>query len=262
MNNINAYWFKKNDVFNWGDDINPYIISKMSGVPIENIVNNEESGKTLKSVGSILHQGLKDGDIIWGSGSIHNGDLPNGLDIDIRAVRGPLTRSLLIKNGYDCPEVYGDPALLMPDFYNPEVKKTNLIGIIPHVSELNLEELREFLKRNPTVKLIDIRLGHEEFIRELKSVKYVFSSSLHGLIASDAYRIPNAKIDIPGPQYKGSSWKYIDYFSSVGRFSDLGQILKHNSVLQKMTDRAQWNTKFRIDLEPLRKSFPEFLKQK
>lgn len=253
---INAYWFTSEGSTNWGDDINQYIISKMSGIPLENVINNADSGKTLKAIGSIFHQQPKDGDIYWGTGSIHNGTIPRNLDIDIRAVRGPLTRSFLIKNGYDCPEIYGDPALLMPDFYNPTIEKTNLIGIIPHVSEIDSPPVKSILKRNPKLKLIDIRLGHEEFIDELKSVEFVLSSSLHGLMMADAYHIRNAKIDIVGPQHKGSAWKYIDYFSSVNRFVYLGYIVNEHTDLKNITDAVPWNSTFNIDLEPLRNAFP------
>lgn len=42
---------------------------------------------------------------------------------DIRAVRGPETRKLLINVGFDCPGIYGVPAVIMPLIYNPDVKK-------------------------------------------------------------------------------------------------------------------------------------------
>lgn len=263
LKEIKAYWYvsdNKEHAQNWGDCVNQYIIAKMAGVELDQVVNDSDSDQTLKAIGSILHRDLKSGDVLWGTGSIHNSDLPKDLNLNIRAVRGPLTRDLIIKNGYYCPEVYGDPALLMPDFYNPEVEKTNKVGIIPHVTEIDRPEVKSILERHPTLKLIDIRLGHEEFIDELKSVEYVLSSSLHGLIAADAYRIPNAKIDIPGPGYKGDNWKYYDYFASVGRFVTMGHRINMTTNLQDLTDAAHWNFKFgRLDLEPLRKAFPKFV---
>lgn len=49
-------------------------------------------------------------DTIWGTGI--NGKVSEDLHkfekLDVRAVRGPLTRNYLISKGINCPEVYGD----------------------------------------------------------------------------------------------------------------------------------------------------------
>lgn len=47
--------------------------------------------------------------------------------LDIRSVRGPVTRNILMDLGYDVPSVYGDPAILLPLFYNPIVEKNMTI---------------------------------------------------------------------------------------------------------------------------------------
>jgi len=260
MKEYKVYWWENESAKNnWGDVVNRYIISKMSNKPIESIIRDTESPGVLRAIGSVMHHGIKEGDTIWGTGSIHNAPLPKDLNLDIRAVRGPLTRSLLIKNGYECPEIYGDPALLMPRFYNPTVERTNIVGIIPHFSEIDNPITISMLERHPYLKLIDIRLGYEEFIDSLKSVEYVLSSSLHGLIAADAYGIKNAKIDIPGPQHKGNAWKYMDYFASVNRMSHLGNVLTMTTKLQDLTDAAKWNHNIDIDLDSLVDSFPSEL---
>lgn len=43
--------------------------------------------------------------------------------IDVRAVRGPETRRILISMGYGCPEIYGDSVVLLPIFYPKDIKK-------------------------------------------------------------------------------------------------------------------------------------------
>ena len=70
--------------------------------------------------------------VIWGSGSMSETHIPDGIPRDICAVRGPLTRQVLREQNISCPEVYGDPSLLYPMFYNPEIDKQYKLGIIPH----------------------------------------------------------------------------------------------------------------------------------
>src|SRR5690606_27871931 len=73
------------------------------------------------AIGSIIHHSSKES-IVWGSGII---DKQHPIEkSDFRAVRGPQTRKFLLDLGYDCPEFYGDPAILLPEYYNPEIEKT------------------------------------------------------------------------------------------------------------------------------------------
>jgi pyruvyltransferase len=250
MSKINAYWYSSHissDVSNWGDAINPWLISKFS----DSKVTKNEKMPRLFAIGSVLQHGVKDNDIIWGTGTLSSKRITPNLDLDIRAVRGPLTRDVLLKSGYKCPDVYGDPAMLVKDFYNHTVEVTHDFGIIPHVSELEHPIILDILKRY-NVKLINIRLGHTEFIDELKSVSYVISSSLHGLIMADAYGIPNTKIDLPGTQWKGSNWKFADYFASVERPFAFGHTLTEGVDLNWLIKNSHFNQSINIDLDPLR----------
>lgn len=64
---------------------------------------------------------------MWGTGIMYDGLKgkwfakywdANHRHLDIRAVRGPLTRQVYLKLGHNCPEVYGDPGILMPLIYH------------------------------------------------------------------------------------------------------------------------------------------------
>lgn len=251
---INAYWYEFQDekyITNWGDVINPWLINKISSY---NVVKSNEEPR-LFAIGSVIQHGLKDGDIIWGTGSLAKNTIERNLKLDIRAVRGPLTRDVLIRSGYDCPDIYGDPALLVKDYYDPDVERTHQVGIIPHITERDNPAVLDLIKRYG-IKLIDIGLGHTEFIDSLKSVDMILSSSLHGLIMADVYGIPNTKIDIPGPQYKGSNWKYADYFASVCRPFIFGHKLYEGIDLSSLVKASHFNKGIDLDLEPLRASFP------
>jgi hypothetical protein len=55
---------------------------------------------------------------------------------------------------------------------------------------------------------------------EITNSEFVVSSSLHGLIIADAFGIPNARLRI-SDRMPGGDWKFMDYFSSVGRSNSL-----------------------------------------
>jgi pyruvyltransferase len=135
----------------------------------------------------------------------------------VLAVRGPLTRKFLLTNGIDCPEVYGDPALLLPYYYNPIVAKKYKIGIIPHYIDKKNVYVSDFISKYILdVKLIDIvnYVNWYDFINEIYECEFIISSSLHGLIVSDAYNIPNYWIEF-SKNIPVNRFKYKDYYMYV-----------------------------------------------
>lgn len=107
--------------------------------------------------------------------------------LDIRAVRGPLTRDIYLKLGHQCPEIYGDPGILMPLIYQPKsVEKKKEYMIIPqYVTET---EVRKYF---PDDMIISMNTNdYKSVIDKIISCEKVYSSSLHGIILAEAYGVP------------------------------------------------------------------------
>lgn len=194
---------------NWGDSINLYLLSKLSNKKV--VMTTGKDRQHVLAVGSILRIANQNS-IVWGSGFISKKGSIGYKPLKVCAVRGPLTRNLLLKHKVDVPEIFGDPALLMPRFYFPRVEKKYQLGIVPHYVDKSSTVVRAL--ENKGAKVIDIGKSDEEFIDDLLECENIVSSSLHGLIASDAYGIPNHWITLSG-KLVGDGFKFHDYYSSI-----------------------------------------------
>ncbi|MAY23669.1 MAG: exosortase [Flavobacteriaceae bacterium] len=220
MKHIPLYWWseifiQKKDRENYGDLLGKYLVEKISGRPVQWIDPKKAQGwffskKVYATIGSILGH-IKKGWIVWGSGIIsRDTQVPAATFL---AVRGPQTRTYLLEKGYAVPEVYGDPALLLPNYYQPEVAKTHALGIIPHISDY--AQVSEQYQNLEGVKVISLFTNDiEATTREILSCESIISSSLHGLIVPHAYGIPAVWAQFSDRVF-GDGIKYRDYFESV-----------------------------------------------
>ena len=222
--NANIFmWSTKIKPYNWGDYINLVLAEFISGKKvIPSAIYRMNTNYAM--VGSILPWASDENTYIWGSGCLNSNDpLWKNCQkpIKVCAVRGPLTRKVLLQNGIQCPEVYGDPALLFPRFYTPKLCKHEhkRIGVVCHVSSLS--EGMTFVHSCNFKKVIFINPKHfshwQEFIDKICSCDLVLSSSLHGLIIADAYQVPNVWITITGHEHPDNNFKFHDYLQSVGK---------------------------------------------
>lgn len=207
--NLN-YWDGKP---NLGDAISPVVVEYMLSLKNLSLNTPVKNTKHLYAIGSVITAGIQDC-TIWGSGILYTtlGYRIKNRDLDIRSVRGPMTRTVLMEYGYKVPEIYGDPAILMPEIYNhKDVKKTHKYGIVMHKNgSKHFDDLKAL---NNSYKFIDIKTcDYKQFIDDLLSVEYVVSSSLHGIILAEAYGIPAILVQ---PEF--SLFKYYDWYISTGR---------------------------------------------
>lgn len=211
---VNVNYWKESS--NLGDSLAPLIVNYMLNnkkIQPDKIV---EKTLHLYTVGSVLTAGIQDC-TVWGSG-ILNAKLSYRLKnrvLDVRAVRGPFTRAILMDYGFVVPEIYGDPAIILPEIYTPRLKsQTTKIGLILH-KDYDISKIEDGFDTDcDIVKLNICTENYREFIDIISSMKMVISSSLHGIIIAEVYGIPAVLLK---PQV--DTLKYYDYYYGTGRLN-------------------------------------------
>ena len=192
---------------NVGDRLTPWIVEKITGAH-PTFAEGERDGRIMVAAGSILNW-ARSGNVVWGAGLASFTDEVDP-DCEIAAVRGPLSRARALAAGCRCAAVYGDPGLLLP-MWLPAADQGDAIGIIPHY----VDQERASIYRGKC-KVINVLAPVEQFVAEITSCNFVFSSSLHGLIIADAYGVPNAWIKL-SDSVGGDGMKYLDHLMAMGR---------------------------------------------
>ena len=203
-------------------------------------------------IGSILG-GANEFAEVWGSGFIREHESIIGQPRAVHAVRGPLSRASLLRQEVACPEVFGDPALLLPRFFNPKVTQNYSVGIVPHYIDKGHPWLDQ-QRHNPQVLILDIESGIENFVRAVKSCDVILSSSLHGLICADAYGVPNAWVQF-SDAVVGGSFKFRDYRLSIGAEEPRALPIAEDSQLVNLVAQVK-RQKLCIDLRKLMLACP------
>lgn len=214
---IPLYYWQQKKFVNFGDYLSLKIVERIVNGPVRVFIRHPKNKeKKLLALGSMMSF-ASDNDVIWGTGV--NGKLPYKENyafqsLDIRAVRGPLTRRFLIDHfGIQCPEIYGDPALLFPYLF-PEYKRKehpslNYI-IIPHYSEEHL------FPKSLYPNVVYPTDPWNEVIEKILDSEFVISSSLHGIIVAEAFGIPARMLRITENE---PLFKYFDYYAGTNRQS-------------------------------------------
>jgi len=239
---VETFFWTPGTALNFGDYLASAVVQRMLS-RCELVVDEPVSGpRRLFSIGSVLHFAA-DGDTIWGSG--RNGKKSEAdhafMRLDVRAVRGPLTRKFLIDRGIDVPRIYGDPALLVPILFPSRFKRSSRpgrVGIVPNLHDRSL-------MAGPGV--IDVTGRWDQVISQIISCEMIVSSSLHGLVIADAFGIPCAHLRLSETE---PDFKYRDYCEGVGRTE-----FWSSTCVDEALDRGALPA-IDFDAEPLLNSFP------
>ena len=216
------YWKHETGSGNFGDELNVPVGKFLFGNSVD--FNKEGSAESIRLIGSNLGD-IKRGDIVSGVGFHHHTQKIESMGVEFNCVRGPLSLKTLNQQ-LDEPKncFLGDPALLLKLFHEPNLREelVDKIGVIPHIS--NIDYFKKQIGQLGDFYLIDPTNSWEQVVSEIYSCRSIISSSLHGLICSDAYDKPNVWIKVPGqsipPCDENSDYgdfKYWDYLLSQGR---------------------------------------------
>lgn len=206
-----AFWCRIPSRPNFGDALTPWLITRITGQyptfrrPDDPRPKYFVTGSVLDLAGPACS--------VWGAGIMNRDDTVSP-DATLWAVRGPRSRARALASGTDCPDVYGDPASLLPRFYAPAARRPRGVGLAAHFSDR--ARLIGSADLPPWIRLIDMQNPIESVIDDLCSCELVVSSSLHGLIVSHAYGIAATWVEL-APLPSGDRTKFHDYLDSIGR---------------------------------------------
>ncbi|WP_434662553.1 polysaccharide pyruvyl transferase family protein [Klebsiella sp. MISC125] len=224
---------------NFGDALNPYLISKLSGkkvayrgferpnflketkLIIKSILKNKtydfnrlrgynENEDVVLGIGSLLNRSRKNFRV-WGTGYMNWHERAQGGTL--HAVRGRFSAEKLAKEGFEYCSVWGDPAILLPLVYPlKSPSKKYELGIIPHLKDFDFFSNK--YHQNNNVHIINLNTTDiESVLNQMVMCERIISTSLHGVIVGHAYKIPTLWIKHNDIDTDGL--KFDDYFDSV-----------------------------------------------
>lgn len=207
------YYYREPELCNFGDYLSLKIVERMIQGPVR-VYQKGKVEKKLLGLGSILFFAAEN-DIIWGSGI--NGKRLNKQDysfknLDVRSVRGPLTRQYLLDN-FDiiAPEVYGDPALLFPYLFPEYKKKKN--PSMDYLLIVHYKDEKLFPKKGQK-NVAYATDPWDQIILKILDSKFVISTSMHGFIVAESFGIPARYLRVSEIE----PWfKFVDYYSGTNR---------------------------------------------
>lgn len=207
-------WFYRHDDFqNFGDEMSADVIYKLFKKKTTLVDPDEADLFAIGSIIEVANRRRYKKAYIWGSGFIRTGQDIEDANLIFKAVRGKKTRSRIPKKYQNVP--IGDPGLLASLVYKSADKKTGKIGILPHYVDEDSPVL-EGIKDDGRYILISVKDTPERVAKKITECSMVFSSSLHGLIVSDSFGVPNLHI-VLSDKVVGDNYKFEDYYTSLDR---------------------------------------------
>ncbi|MCQ2353220.1 MAG: polysaccharide pyruvyl transferase family protein [Victivallaceae bacterium] len=277
---IPIYYSRKH--INLGDAINPILLRNLFHVDTHLVKYHKAE---FFAVGSILEKVtsprydlgrrikgyFQTPATIWSSGFLVPPTVHTVLcrKLKIAALRGKLSQGYLEKLlGHKIEVPLGDGGLLMPKLLTELPPKQIQLGIIPHHSEVGSAQIQRLLQKFPQAVIISPEIfGNErieerllELLRKIASCEMIFSTSLHGIVAADAFGIPCRHL-ICGQLPEGT-FKFNDYRSAFGLTDvpvEINELLHGTVSLSEIFQKNQLSSDQVAEVsENIQTAFPRF----
>lgn len=170
---------------NFGDELNPWIWDRLLPGRFDN------DGRSLfVGIGTLLNEHLPQlpQKYIFGSG-VGYGETPRvDHSWNIYFVRGKLSAKAL----EIAPSLaLTDPAILVPQFFQPTGQKKYQRSYLPHFTEAMANgAVWKELCQNLGIHYIDPTLTPDQVLAEIDATEVLFTEAMHGEIVADAIRVP------------------------------------------------------------------------
>lgn len=235
-------WQPRSGARNFGDHLSHVISAAVARERCVSFDDETSRPHRLLAVGSILHF-AQDGDTVWGSGV--NGKVSlaeiRARKLDVRAVRGPKTAEVLRGLGIDAPEVFGDPALLIPRFFGARFR------VEPVRDYIFIPNLNDLKTHGHLPNVVSPLRGWNHCVEQICAAKLVIASSLHGIILAEAFGVPARYVRLTAIE---SQFKYDDYAQGTGRRA----LVPAHSIAEAR--EMGGHEPIHFDPEPLIEAFP------
>jgi hypothetical protein len=235
---------------NLGDSLSSLVVAVLSGCPIAHQGFTTKAPRMV-AVGTIA-QNMRGSTVhLWGTGLDAGrrafGDrmaafaaAPDTKYV-VHAVRGAHTRQIMLQAGLHVPPIFGDAGWYMPRIISDYgIEKKYELGVIPHISAMASKtpevDLRPAARRFRASETDGVRLlntfhdaswaGFKSKFEEMLSCKRIITTSFHGLIIADAYRIPCIYFPLGGSGVRSAEveagsrlvdHRVADFYSGGGR---------------------------------------------
>lgn len=239
---------------NVGDTINPSLISALTGRQVRYATDRTEPH--VLAVGSLMATATAMSQV-WGTGIMHQDfGIGGAVAKNVHAVRGRLTYSAMRAAGLALRDVpVGDPAYLAPGLLGIKRSVTPRfrVGIAAHYVDRYHPVLQRMMNEPGAVDL-NVHESPHAFLSRLAECEAVLSTSLHGLIFSEAFGIPSLWLKA-GEEIAGGEFKFQDWFSTTANPQASPHFLTSADTCEALARKAEPRAST-IDCGALADSFP------